>query len=61
MLMNFFRPRTVRDFKVNCNTNMQGDSLPDQQTLRGDSRHEDKHYLIGNHGAQTFFVGAKGH
>ena len=23
---------------------IQGDSLPDQQTLRGDSRHENKHY-----------------
>ena len=25
-------------------TYIQGDSLPDQQTLRGDNRHEDKHY-----------------
>ena len=40
---------------------IQGDSLPDQQSLRGDSRHEDKYYLTGNHGAQTCSVGAKEH
>ena len=40
---------------------MQGILLPDWQTLTGDSRHEDKHYKIGNHGAQTSSVGARGH
>ena len=35
--------------------------LPDRQTLRGDSRHEDKHYYIGNHGAKAPSVGARGH
>ena len=42
-------------------TTIQGDSLPDQLTLRGDSRHEDNHYEIGNHWGQTFSVGARGH
>ena len=37
---------------------IQGVLLPDRQTLRGDSRHEDK---IGNHGAQTSSVGVRGH
>ena len=32
---------------------IQGVLLPDRQTLRGDSRHEHKHYKIGNHEAQT--------
>ena len=40
---------------------MQGVLLPDRQSLRGASRHENKHYLIGNYGAQTFFVGGRGH
>ena len=38
---------------------IQGDSLPDQQTLRGDSGHEDNYYSMGNHGAQTSSVGAR--
>ena len=40
---------------------IQGVLLPDRKTLRGDSRHEDKYYKIGNHGAQTSFVGARGY
>ena len=40
---------------------MQGVLLPDWQTLKGDSTHDDKHYQIGNHGAQTSSVGTKGH
>ena len=40
---------------------MQGVLLPDRQTLGSDSRHEDKHYWIGNHGAQMSSVGARGH
>ena len=40
---------------------VQGVLLSDRLTLRGDSRHEDKHYEIGNHGAQTSSVGARGH
>ena len=40
---------------------IQGVFLPDPQTLRGDSRHEDKHYKIGNHGAETSSVGVRGH
>ena len=40
---------------------IQGVLLPDRQTLRGDSRHEDKHYKIGNHGAETSSVGVRGH
>ena len=39
---------------------IQGVLLPDQQTLRGDSRHEDKHYEIRNHGLQTSSVSARG-
>ena len=36
--------------------------LPDRQTLRGDSRHEDKHYKkIGNHGAQTSSARSRRH
>ena len=42
-------------------SSIQGDSLLDQQTLRGDSGHEDKHYKIGNHDAQTPSVEARGH
>ena len=37
--------------------NYTGCFLPDRQTLRGDGRHEDKHYSIGNQGAQTHSVG----
>ena len=40
---------------------VQGVLLPDRQTLRGDSTHKDKHYQIGNDGAQTSAVGARGH
>ena len=40
---------------------IQGVLLPDQQTLRSDSRHEDKHYKMGNHGAQTSSVEARDH
>ena len=40
---------------------MQDVLLPERQTLRGDSRHEDRHYWIGNHGVQTSSVGARGH
>ena len=29
---------------IHTNANIQGVLLPDRQTLRGDSRHEDKHY-----------------
>ena len=35
--------------------------LPDRHISRGDSRHEDKYYEIGNHGAQASSVGARGH
>ena len=35
--------------------------LPDRQILRGGSRHEDTHYQIENHGAQTSSTGARGH
>ena len=41
--------------------NIQGVLLPDLQTLRGYSRHEDKHYQMENHEEQTFSVGARGH
>ena len=44
---------------INCN--IQGVLLPDQEKLRVDSRHEDKHHKIGNHGAQTSSVGDRGH
>ena len=40
---------------------MKGGLLPQQQTLRDDSGHEDKRYWIGNHGAQTSSVEARGH
>ena len=40
---------------------IQGVLLPDGQMLRYDSRHEDKHYKIGNHIAETPSVGASGH
>ena len=30
------------------------------QTLRGGRGHEDKHYSVGNHGAQASSVGARG-
>ena len=30
------------------------------QTLRGGKGHEDKHYSVGNHGAQMSSVGARG-
>ena len=36
-------------------------AISDRQILRGDSRHKGKHYKIGNHGAQTSFVGDRGH
>ena len=35
--------------------------LPDGQTLKSDSRHEDKDQWKGNHGAQISSVGTKGH
>ena len=38
---------------------VQGVSLPQRQIL-GDSRHEDKYYQKGKHGAQTSSLGAKG-
>ena len=41
--------------------NMQGVLLPDRQTLQGDSRHEGKHYYMGNHGVQTSSVVARKH
>ena len=40
---------------------MHGVLLPDRQTLRGDSRQEDKHSLIENHWVQTTSVGTKWH
>ena len=40
---------------------MQGALPAGRQTLRGDRRHEDKHYKIGNHGEQTSSAGARGH
>ena len=40
---------------------IQDVSLPDRQTLSGDSRHEDKHYKIGNHGEEMCSVGAMEH
>ena len=30
------------------------------QILRGDRGHEDKHYSVGNHGAQMSSVGVRG-
>ena len=46
---------------MNLHTHIQGVLLPDRQRLRGDSTHEDKHYQIGNHEAQTSSVGTWGH
>ena len=43
------------------NMYIQGVLLPDPQMLKSDSRHEDKHYKMGNHGAQTSSVGAREH
>ena len=40
---------------------IQGVLLPDRQTLRDDSRHENKHYLMGNHRTQTSSVEVRGH
>ena len=40
---------------------IQGVSKGSLQNCRGDSRHEDKHYEIGNYGAKTSSVGARGH
>ena len=40
---------------------IQGVLLLDRQTFRGDSRHKDKYYEIGNHGAQTSSVRVRGH
>ena len=40
---------------------VQGVLLLERQTLRGDSRHEDKYYWIGNYGAQSSSVGARVH
>ena len=39
---------------------IQGVPLILVQTLRGGRGHEDKHYSVGNHGAQTSSVGAMG-
>ena len=39
---------------------IQGVPLILVQTLRGGREHEDKHYSMGNHGAQTSSVGARG-
>ena len=39
---------------------IQGVSLILGQTLREGRGHEDKHYSMGNHGAQTSSVGARG-
>ena len=41
--------------------NIQGVLLPDLQTLRGDSRHEEKRYTTENQETQTSSVGARGH
>ena len=40
---------------------IQGVPLILGQTLRGGRGHEDKHYSMGNHGAQTSSVEARGH
>ena len=42
---------------------IQGVSQPDQQALRDDSRHEDKHCLdtLGNRGTQMSSVQPRGH
>ena len=40
---------------------IQGVLLPDRHSLRSDSRFEDKHYEMGDHGAQTSSLGARGH
>ena len=40
---------------------IQGVLLPDRETLRGDTRHEDKHYETGNFGYHTSSVGSRGH
>ena len=37
------RSRSFQQYAYIC-IYIQGDSLPEQQILRGDSRHEDKHY-----------------
>ena len=39
---------------------LQGVPLILVQTLRRDRRHEDKHYSVGNHRAQTSSMGARG-
>ena len=39
---------------------IQGVPLILVQTLRGGRGSEDKHYSVGNHEAQTSFVGARG-
>ena len=39
---------------------IQGNPLTLGQTLRGDRGHEDKHYSVDNHGAQTSSVKARG-
>ena len=39
---------------------IQGVPLILVQTLRGGKGHEDKHYSVGNHGAQMSSVGARG-
>ena len=43
------------------NIYIQGVSKGSLQNFMGDSRHEGKHYSIGNHAAQTSSVGARGH
>ena len=43
------------------NIHIQGVPLILVQTLRGSRRHEDKHYSVGFHGAQTSSVGGRGH
>ena len=39
---------------------IQGVSLTNRQTLRG-NRNEDKCFYMGNHGEQTSSAGARGH
>ena len=52
-LSNFIKTKTVIFF-------IQGVPKGRLQTLRGGRGHEDKHYSVGNHGAQTSSAGTGG-
>ena len=57
-LLNLYAHRKQHTLMCIC---LQGVLLPDRQTFRSDSRHEGKHYEMGNHGAQTTSVGGRDH